>query len=205
MQSDFAPHTARNAQPILEVLRTEFAALNSVLEIGSGTGHHATVLASAMPNLVWQTSDRPQNLSAIRRWLENAGVSQVLAPIALDVLSDARPDETYDAVFSANTAHIMSKVAVVKMFNIVSAVLRAGGSFCLYGPFRCNGIFNSESNAHFDRALRAEDGDMGIRDLDELHTYAAAGGLRKAGLYAMPANNLIVVWRREDGETKWQS
>jgi cyclopropane fatty-acyl-phospholipid synthase-like methyltransferase len=200
MQSEFAPHTARNAQPILEVLRTEFAAIASVLEIGSGTGQHATMLASAMPKLVWQPSDRPQNLAAIRGWLEQAAVPRVLDPIRLDVISDACPAQTYDAVFSANTAHIMSRMAVAKMFNIVSAVLRVGGSFCLYGPFNCNGKFNSESNAHFDRALRAEGGDMGIRDLDELHAYAVAGGLQHAGLYAMPANNLIAVWRRVDGE-----
>ena len=81
MQSELAPHTARNGQPILEVLRSEFAALGSVLEIGSGNGQHATMLAREMPNLVWQTSDRPQNLPVIRQWLQDAAVPQVLAPL----------------------------------------------------------------------------------------------------------------------------
>jgi len=200
MQSELAPHTARNGQPILEVLRSEFAALGSVLEIGSGNGQHATMLAREMPNLVWQTSDRPQNLPVIRQWLQDAAVPQVLAPLALDVLSDACPGETYDAVFSANTAHIMSKAAVEKMFDLVATVLRTGGRFCLYGPFRRNGEFNAESNANFDRALRAEEGDMGIRELEQLHAYAAAGGLQHIGLYAMPTNNLIVVWQRTEGD-----
>ena len=125
---------------------------------------------------------------------------QVLAPMALDVLIDAGPVETYDAVFSANTAHIMSKAAVERMFDLVATVLRTGGRFCLYGPFRCHGEFNSASNANFDQALRAEEGDMGIRDLEQLHAYAAAGGLQHTGLYAMPANNLIAVWQRiEEG------
>ena len=115
-----APHTARNCQPILEVLRIEFSALESVLEIGSGNGQHATTIANALEDLVWQTSDRQQNHAAIRQWLQDAAMPRVLHPIALDVLKDTTPAEKYDAVFSANTAHIMSLVAVEKMFIVVA-------------------------------------------------------------------------------------
>jgi cyclopropane fatty-acyl-phospholipid synthase-like methyltransferase len=194
-----APHTARNCQPIREVLRIEFSALESVLEIGSGNGQHATTIANALEDLVWQTSDRQQNHAAIRLWLQDAAMPRVLHPIALDVLKDTTPAEKYDAVFSANTAHIMSLVAVEKMFIVVATVLRAGGKFCLYGPFRQGGKFSSDSNSNFHNSLRAQDDEMGIRHLEELDKIAAANGLRRQGSYAMPANNLLVVWRYARG------
>ena len=194
----YSPYAARNSQPILEVLRTEFCALESVLEIGSGTGQHATTMTSELENLVWQTSDRQQNHPAIRQWLQEAAVARVLSPLALDVLSDAHAEKKYDAVFSANTAHIMSVVAVERMFDIAASVLRRGGIFCLYGPFRQGGEFSSESNLGFHCSLRAENSEMGIRHLEALDDFAAVGGLHRDGLYAMPANNLMAVWRRTE-------
>lgn len=197
--SALVPHTARNCQPILEVLHTEFGASQSVLEIGSGSGQHATTVANELTELIWQTSDRQQNHSAIREWLQKAATPNVLAPIPLDVLYDTYPVEKYDAVFSANTAHIMSLLAVEKMFDIVASVLPSGGVFCLYGPFRQRGEFNSKSNADFHCSLQAQSHEMGIRHLEQLDGFAAAGGLHRESLYAMPANNLMVVWRRNDG------
>jgi cyclopropane fatty-acyl-phospholipid synthase-like methyltransferase len=195
-RSALAPHTARNCQPILEALRTELRAHKRVLEIGSGTGQHATTVVNELDDLLWQTSDRQQNHAAIRQWLQDAAMPRVLDPIALDVLKDAHPVEKYDAVFSANTAHIMSLVAVEKMFVVAAAVLRAGGKFCLYGPFRQDGKFSSESNSNFHKSLRAQDNEMGIRHLEDVDKFAAASALRRHGLYAMPANNLMLVWRQ---------
>lgn len=171
-----------------------------MLEIGSGNGQHATAITREIDELLWQTSDREQNHAAIRRCLRDAAVQRVLDPIALDVLCDPCPKETYDAVFSANTAHIMSMVAVEKMFDIVAIVLRHGGIFCLYGPFRQNDNFNAESNENFHRSLRDQDSEMGIRHLETLDELASSGGLRRVGVYAMPANNLMLVWRRFEGE-----
>ena len=131
IRSVLAPHTARNCQPILEALRTELRVHKTVLEIGSGTGQHATTIVRELGGLLWQTSDRQQNHAAIRQWLQEAAVPSVLPPIALDVLSDAYPTEEYDAVFSANTAHIMSLVAVERMFGLVASVLPENGIFCL--------------------------------------------------------------------------
>jgi len=204
-RSPLAPHTARNCQPILEVLRTELRAHKTVLEIGSGTGQHATTVVSELDDLLWQTSDRQQNHPAIRQWLQEAAVPRVLNPIALDVLSDAHPAQKYDAVFSANTAHIMSLVAVEKMFDLVASVLRKNGIFCLYGPFRQDGRFSSESNSNFHRSLRAKDKEMGIRHLEDLDTFSARRGLRREASYAMPANNLMVVWRCIEGASNGNS
>lgn len=192
-------HTARNVTPILEVLRHEFRNRQDILEIGSGNGQHATEICASLGHLQWQTSDRIANHQSIHTWLRSARIANVQPPLALDVLEDATPDDWYDAVFSANTAHIMSIAAVERMFEIVRSVLRRPGIFCLYGPFRRDGRFNSDSNARFHRSLRAKDSAMGIRHLETLDEFGDANGLRRECLYAMPANNMLVVWRSGKG------
>jgi hypothetical protein len=99
-------------------------------------------------------------------------------------------------VYSANTAHIMGIDAVRRMFSVVGDALRADGVFCLYGPFRTDGRFNTQSNEQFDASLRRRDPEMGIRDLETLDEFAASRGLRRQRLYAMPSNNHIAVWTR---------
>jgi cyclopropane fatty-acyl-phospholipid synthase-like methyltransferase len=192
----FSPAAGRNTRPILEVLQYEFAGLSRVLEIGSGTGQHAVAFAAEMPGLTWQTSDLEENLAGIRAWLEEARLANLRPPVELDVLTAVVPCERYDAVYSANTAHIMSLPAVRRMFALVGAALESGGVFCLYGPFRDRGRFNAESNAAFDRSLRAQDPAMGVRELEELDGLATQAGMQFQRRYAMPANNELVVWRK---------
>ncbi|MGY8796467.1 MAG: DUF938 domain-containing protein, partial [Woeseiales bacterium] len=118
-------------------------------------GQHAVFFAERFPTLRWQTSDRIENHVAINAWVENAGLDNVLPPLVVDVLEvDSVPGD-YDGIFSANTAHIMSFAAVIRMFEFVGRVLSAEGLFCLYGPFNLNGEFTSESNAAFDRSLKS--------------------------------------------------
>ncbi len=69
--------------------------------------------------------------------------------------------------------------------------------FCLYGPFKCDGEFNTRSNADFDADLRSRDPQMGVRDLEALDGFAAASGLRRQRLYAVPSNNYVAVWRKQ--------
>ena len=190
-----AEAAARNADPILEVLRHEFRDSAEVLEIGSGTGQHAVYFAAALDHLQWQTSDLKDNHPAIRAWIADARLPNVSEPIPLDVRT-ANLSPSYDAVYSANTAHIMSIDEVVQMFALVARALRPGGVFCLYGPFRRFGRFNTESNARFDASLRARDPSMGIRDLEELDAVGATHGLHRQNLYAVPSNNLVVIWKK---------
>jgi len=191
-----APAARRNREAILEVLRDEFRASGSVLEIGSGTGQHAVYFAAALGHLVWQTSDRRTNHSGITAWIEASGQGNVVAPLDIDVLETVNVEGDYDAIFSANTAHIMSVTAVHRMFELVGRVLPDNGIFCLYGPFNVDGRYTSDSNEAFDRSLRAENPEMGIRDLRELDKIAGGNGLCRARLYAMPANNMIAVWEK---------
>lgn len=191
-----APATERNREAILQVLQTEFRDAKSVLEIGSGTGQHAVFLARELPYLTWQSSDREINHAGINAWIADAGLNNVLPPLALDVQDAEMLIAAYDAVFSANTAHIMSFPAVECMFRIVGSCLAEAGVFCLYGPFNQDGAFSSPSNEKFDASLRAQDAAMGIRDLQVLDALAGTNGMRRVRLYAMPANNNLAVWQK---------
>jgi cyclopropane fatty-acyl-phospholipid synthase-like methyltransferase len=191
-----SPAAERNKRPILEVLRTEFRDSRDVLEIGTGTGQHAVFFSQEMPHLSWQTSDLPENHDAITARLAAGAAPRVRPPLALDVEHAEPPEMRFDAVFSANTAHIMSLRAVQRMFALVGRVLPDGGRFCLYGPFNFDGEFSSESNARFDASLRHRKASMGIRDLSDLDEFAADAGMQRVRLYAMPAMNHIAVWEK---------
>lgn len=193
----FSEYADRNGAPISDVLQNEFANCTKVLEIGSGTGQHAVRFAKNLPFLQWQTSDVDENHPGIDAWVNDSSLENLLPPLALDVLTADMPSDSYDGVYSSNTAHIMSIEAVKKMFAIVGNVLTATGVFCLYGPFRQDGEFNTPSNAAFHQSLRSRNPEMGIRHLESLDEYAREQGMTRVRLYAMPANNHIAVWRKE--------
>jgi cyclopropane fatty-acyl-phospholipid synthase-like methyltransferase len=191
----YAEACDENKLPILEQLQRLFRESRTVLEVGSGTGQHGVFFATALPNLIWQTSDREENLEGIRAWLSEARLKNLLPPITLDV-SLAWPDASYDAVFSANTTHIMSWPEVTRLFQGVGHILQSEGRFVLYGPFNYQGAFTSESNSRFDQWLKSRDPHSGIRDFDELNALAAGQGLIFEEDIEMPVNNRILVWRK---------
>ena len=186
----------RNKGPILEVLRAELAASHAVLEIGSGTGQHARYFAAQLPHLSWQPSELPAARAPLAEYLRDAGLANLRAPLELDVRTHPWPVSAVDAVFSANTLHIMSWSAVRAFFGGVAGVLGSGGVLCVYGPCNYRGQYTSASNAQFDACLKARDPLSGIRDFAALDQLAAAHGLTLAADHAMPANNRTLVWRR---------
>lgn len=191
-----APSSSRNAKAIAGVLSHEFRSRKTVLEIGSGTGQHAVTFARELNHLIWQTSDLEPSHAGIREWIRDSNLSNIGEPVVLDVLIDTVEPGAYDAVYSSNTAHIMSFAAVRRMFELVGETLAEHGVFCLYGPFSLGGKFSTASNAEFDASLRARNAAMGIRDLNELDAMACSNGMKLARRYAMPANNLMVVWNK---------
>ncbi len=196
MERPFAAAAERNSAAILGVLRREFHGSSAILEIGSGTGQHAIAFASELTELRWQPSDIAEAQPGIRAWVEYAALPNVLPPLTLDVTRSETPIAAYDGVFSANTSHIMSIEAVQRMFTLIANALIENGVFCLYGPFRLNGEFTTQSNADFHQSLRRQDSAMGIRDLEELDAFGDAGHLVRDRLYAMPANNFLGVWKK---------
>jgi cyclopropane fatty-acyl-phospholipid synthase-like methyltransferase len=191
----FSPSCERNRAPILEVLRQHFADRRRVLEIGSGTGQHAAYFAAQLPHLAWQASDRAQNLPGIRQWLDDAGLPNTPPPLELDVDGEW-PHAVFDAVFTANTLHIMGWPQVQRLFGRLPDVMAPGAVMLAYGPFNRDGCFTSDSNARFDASLKMRDPAMGIRDAAAVDALAARAGLVLTGEVAMPANNKCRIWRR---------
>lgn len=192
----FAPSAERNRGPILAVLREHFAGCRRVLEIGSGTGQHAVHFAAALPHLAWQASERPEALPGLRMWLDEAALPNTPPPLALDVAAPWPPLGTFDAVFSANTLHIMGWAEVEALFRALPAVMAPNGVLAVYGPFRVGGRFVSENDAAFDAALKAAAPHRGLRDFEAVSALAEAAGLQPVARVGMPANNFCAVWRR---------
>jgi cyclopropane fatty-acyl-phospholipid synthase-like methyltransferase len=192
----FSSAAQRNRQPIVEQLINLFPDHGTVLEIGSGTGQHAVFFTQNMANLLWQPSDREENLPGLEARFEAEGNSNILPPIKLDVMQDSWPGYSYDAAYSANTAHIMPWEAVEAMFAGVAAHLESQARFCLYGPFNVNNRFTSQSNAHFDARLRAENSKMGIREMALIESLGNLHNLALEQKITMPANNFILVFKK---------
>jgi len=190
----------RNKGPILAVLREVLAGSTQVLEVGSGTGQHAVYFAAGLPQLLWQPSELAENLPPLAERIRLEGTANLRAPLALDVRDEPWPVTAVDAVFSANTLHIMGWSAVREFFRGVGGVLVPSGVLCVYGPFRFGGRHTSDSNAAFDHYLRARDPESGVRDFEALDAEARARGLRFAANHAMPANNRTLVWRHSPRE-----
>lgn len=192
------PHSdacERNREPILEVLRQHFDGRRHVLEIGSGTGQHAVHFAAALPWVTWQTSELEANLAGIQEWLVEAGLPNLPPPIALDV-AGAWPQMRFDAVFTANTLHIMGWPDVRTLFAALPQVLTADAVLAVYGPFNYNGRFTSPSNEAFDAWLKQRSPHSGIRDFAAVDELVRAIGFTLVDDRPMPANNRTLVWRR---------
>jgi cyclopropane fatty-acyl-phospholipid synthase-like methyltransferase len=196
MRLAYSEACERNKRPILAILTEAFAARARVLEIGSGTGQHAVHFARHLPHLTWQPTDVAEYLPDLAERIAREGTPNLLAPIALDVRAEQWSVASVDAVFSANTLHIMDWDSVQHFFRGVGEVLSADGVLCVYGPFRYGGRYTTESNAAFDRGLRARDPASGLRDFEAVDALACAQGLTLSADHAMPANNQTLVWRR---------
>ncbi|MBM4197632.1 MAG: DUF938 domain-containing protein [Gammaproteobacteria bacterium] len=194
------PHSEaceRNKGPILEVLRDAFAPARRVLEIGSGTGQHAVWFSRHLAHVDWQPSERAEELAGLRARIAAEGTANLLEPLELDVCRRPWAVGSVDAVFSANTLHIMDWGAVGEFFLGAGAVLAAqGATLAVYGPFRYGNDYTSPSNGVFDKWLRDRDPRSGIRDFEAVDALARGVGLTLVADHAMPANNQLLVWRR---------
>lgn len=191
----YAPACDRNRAPILDVLRVRFAGCRNVLEIGSGTGQHAVHFAAALPHLNWQSSDREENLPGIRQWLAEAALPNTPPPLELDVCG-AWPTARFDAVFTANTLHIMGWNSVRALFKALPQVLTPDARLTVYGPFNYGGLFTSSSNAEFDSSLKSMNPERGIRDFEAVDALATEIGFELIADEPMPANNRSLSWQR---------
>ena len=192
----------RNKDPILAVLRRFFADVSLVLEIGSGTGQHAVHMGTHLPHLTWQTSDLAVHHDGIRRWLEDAGLPNVGSPLPLDVDQTEWPELEPDAVFTANTFHIVSWPQVQRLLAGAARALKAAapekrGKLAVYGPFNYGGSYTGPGNRNFDQMLRQRDPLSGIRDFEAVVAQARSEGFVLVEDVAMPADNHLLTFVRD--------
>lgn len=192
----FSQSSEENKQVILQNISPLLEDKQMVLEIASGTGQHAVFFAQQMPHLTWQTSDLLESHSGINQWIAEADLPNVLTPLSLNVSEDSWPNTRYDAVFSANSFHIMGKQNVEDFFKNVSKVLNDNALVLIYGPFNYNGQFTSESNANFDIWLKNRNPQSGIKDFEWCDALANKAGLTLLDDFEMPMNNRILVWKK---------
>ena len=197
----FSQACENNKQPILTVLQEELKDFKHVLEVGSGTGQHSVYCAPRLTYLTWQTSDVFANHATINAWHAAYPAPNLYAPLTFDVSRDSVPgnevaDAPYDAVFTANTLHIMSWTLVAKLFQLVGDMLPLNGKFIVYGPFNENGSYSSASNRQFDHSLRQRDANSGIRHLEDVIDLANTHHLTLNKRYEMPSNNQILVFEK---------
>ena len=194
-----SPSAERNRAPISEALAKAPPEHGVVLEVGSGTGQHVVHFARAMPNLIWQPSERDDDrLRSIRGWLAVEVLSNVCPPLHLDVSAWPWPITSAAALVSINMIHIAPWSATEGLLRGGEALLSGGGVLCLYGPFRRQGRHTSPSNEAFDVLLRRQDPDWGVRDLDEVARLADRAGFDLLQTHEMPSNNLTVAFRKRD-------
>ena len=193
-----SPAVARNTGPILEVLKAHLPGRGRVLEIAAGSGEHATAFAGALSGLDWTPSDPSAEARAsIAAWAAAAALPNLRPPLALDVRDPATwPEGPLQAVVCINMVHISPWAATEGLMALAGSRLAAGGLLVLYGPYREAEVPLAPSNAAFDESLKSRDPAWGLRDRDEVVAAAKAEGLALTRRIEMPANNLILLFRR---------
>ena len=189
----------KNKGPILEALRERLPLRAHVLEVGSGSGQHALHFTEALPKLRWQPTERHDGLTALAANLAAVGRATILPPLALDLVSGPWPAGPFDAVYAANVMHIVSVPLGEALLRGAASVLREGGQLLLYGPYKFGGTFTTESNAEFDRWLKAQDPASGVREFEAVARVAETAGLELADNRAMPSSNQLLCFFRRAG------
>jgi len=192
----FAPDSERNKVPILEVLKIELSDITEVWEIGSGTGQHAVFFSKEMPHLNWHTSDLKKKHRDIQGRIAISQLPNLRSPVELDVNLFPWSMQSIQAFFSANTLHIISQAAIRAFFKGIEQHLQNEGKLCIYGPFKYDGNFTSDSNEQFDRRLKQGDPASGIRDFEWINQLARDANCILQNDYEMPVNNRLLVWKK---------
>lgn len=194
MKKPFSEACENNKHAILGAIKPYLTDVGSVLELGSGTGQHAVYFAQQLQHLIWQTSDLEPHLAGISQWLDEAAHPNLPPPLALDI-NQPWPILAVEAIFTANTFHIMSWAEVCRMILKASETLPMGGYFIVYGPFKYDGQYNAESDRRFDEMLHQRDALSGLRDIVDIVEQMAANGFELREDIPMPANNRCHVWQ----------
>ncbi len=197
MPAIFSEACEKNKHPILEQLKPLLRSSVQVLEIGSGSGQHAQFFADQLQHLSWQCSEHPDAFVDLLDSLPDKLPGNLHPPIKLDVNSaqwQLPNSSRFDALFSANTLHIMAWESVEALFARLPQALAHGSKIIVYGPFKYSGMYTSPSNEQFDQWLKERDAESGIRDFEQVDKLARDTGASLEVDISMPANNQLLAW-----------
>ena len=197
---DYSPAADRNKQAILEVLLTVLPERGSALEIASGTGQHVAWFSASLPGWTWQPSDaQPDGFASVNVWVTEQGVRNVQSPVVIDVMAlNWLPGQKFfDLIYCANMLHIAPWATCAALMHGSAQQLAPGGRLVTYGPYLEDGVPTSPGNLAFGQSLRESNPAWGIRRLEDVALEAAKAGLELIARHAMPANNLLMVWARQ--------
>lgn len=196
MEKPFAPACERNREPILGQLKRLLKLSRQVLEISSGTGQHGVYFAEGLPHLIWQPTDLESEIKGIEMWAEESGLNNLNPPLVLDVNREDHWQELggmgFDSLFTANSLHIMGEDEVEQLFFHLDILGADFNKMIIYGPFKYDGAFTTQSNEDFDQWLKARDPKSGVRDIEWICEMAADAGLVLMEDISMPANNQLL-------------
>lgn len=193
-----APATLRNRDAIADVLKGWLPTQGTVLEIASGSGEHIVHFAGIFPGMHWQPSDcEPAALQSISAWSAQTDLTNILAPLMIDVEQDSWPIERADALLCINMLHISPWSASTALFRNAARLLPPGAPIYLYGPFVRHDVMTAESNLAFDASLKQRNPAWGLRDVADVDALANEHRFARAALIEMPANNLSLIYRRD--------
>lgn len=197
MEKPYSAACDRNKEPILEVLKDFISSEDRrLLEVGSGTGQHAVYFAPHFPFLEWYPSDLPRNIAGIKLWLKEANLRNIQEPVKLEIGKQEFPKLKFDIIYTSNTFHIMHWKECKTFMKMMGHRLREGSRAMIYGPFKYNGEFTSESNAKFDEQLKANDPSSGIRNFEDINNAMIKNGFELLLDHDMPANNRMLIYNR---------
>ena len=193
-----APATLRNREPIAAVLAQELPARGTVLEIAAGTGEHAVFFAEHFVALRWQPTDpSPEALASIAAYRDEYAGTNLAAPLLLDAADPDRwPVDSADAVVCINMVHISPWEATLGLFGGAARVLSKAAPLILYGPYIEAGVATAPSNLEFDASLKARNPLWGLREAEALDALASQHAMTRTARHALPANNIMLVYRR---------
>ncbi|WP_321397976.1 DUF938 domain-containing protein [Emcibacter sp.] len=198
-----APATARNRDPILEVLKAELPRRGTVLEIASGSGEHAIYFTGALAPLIWQPTDPdPACRNSIQGWWWDVQLNNILPPLDLNVCDEPWPVETtppiepITSIVCINMIHIAPWKACEGLMKGAGRILPRNGILYLYGPYKQKGEHTAPGNEAFNRSLKERNPEWGVRNLEDVIAEAGKNGLTLVRTVEMPANNLSVIFRK---------
>lgn len=197
MNKPFSQACENNKLAILQVISNYFKAGDRILEVGSGTAQHAIYFCQLLPEISWIPCEILANMSTLAAAMSGDKPANLMPAKVLDVTQQEWPVMDLDGLFSANCLHIMPEILSADFFRGAGEVLKPGAILCVYGPFKYDGDFTSDSNAHFDLWLKDRDALSGIRDFEKINQLAKDYDFALIEDRDMPANNQCLIWRKE--------